>query len=206
MPRILVITSCTNSKTCEIGEGPVEAQELYSGEQHTRLMRGVATYRAAGEPAGRLDLRIVSAGLGLLKADELVHGYEQTFDGMPPKDARLLANELGLPAALQDAMEAPLRLGLLLLGKTYLRACALPEDLTPGGPMMAIVTAASTRWLPAAITPALTGVADLKRFGAGHMAVKGEIGGRALALLARDPAAVDRLATGDLVALAELRH
>ena len=198
MTRVVVVTSCTGAKAYAVGEGPIAAEDLYTGEQHVRLMRGVRAYRAAGEPVGRLDLRIVSAGLGLLSAGDMVRGYERTFATMTRREARQAAIDLGIPQALRDALAPPLRLGLLLLGEDYLRACALPNDLAVGGPVVAIVGSSSARLVPPAFTLAATGIEDTRRFHAGFTALKGEIGGRALRLLAREPSAAGRLAAGDL--------
>ena len=90
--RVLVITSCTGEKGRRVAEGAQladfrkgaahvrkreaeiadllrSAEELYTGQQHVRLMRGVAAFRAAHPTNGKgpaLDLRILSAGYGIV--------------------------------------------------------------------------------------------------------------------------------------------
>jgi hypothetical protein len=94
-PRILIVTSCTGEKSVtqeraltladfekgaahvkkreqELKEQLTQAEDLYSGLQHVRLMRGVRAFREAHAPNGSgamLDLWILSAGYGLVPGD-----------------------------------------------------------------------------------------------------------------------------------------
>lgn len=99
--RILVITSCTGEKALLHERQPtladfrkgqehiralerslslVRADELYTGLQHQRLMRGVVAARQSHELA--VDLHVLSAGYGLVSAEQPLAPYEATFAGM----------------------------------------------------------------------------------------------------------------------------
>jgi hypothetical protein len=57
--HIRVLTSCTGSKLAS--REPRPAEQLYTGQHHVRLMRGVLDARASGL---QIDVSIVSARLG----------------------------------------------------------------------------------------------------------------------------------------------
>src|SRR5438067_1036221 len=97
---IVVVTSCTARKVASEGRTRT-AESLYRGEQHMRLMRGVRVYRRAGQPSGRLTLRILSAGKGLLPARRRIDTYNQTFQGQPRETIRRRADELRVPEELR---------------------------------------------------------------------------------------------------------
>ena len=218
--RVVVVTSCTGEKSithprqltlgdfrkgkehiaarhADLEGSLTRAEDLYAGQQHVRLMRGVARFRtwAAGS-AHRLDLHILSAGYGLVNADERLAPYEATFNGMSRGEAVAWAKTIGIPNAVRKVLEAPFDLALLLLGDRYLEACELPTDLNPGGLVLGVCSRAAAqrataptaiRWLP-------VGAADCRTFRAGLIALKGEIGARSLALLATRPDPVTVLA------------
>src|SRR5687768_7001072 len=109
--RVLIITSCTGEKRGSderqltisvfrrghehvadrersLTELLLPAENLYTGQQHVRLMQGVRRFRELvatrnGDGSDRLDLLILSAGYGFLRADRAVAPYECTFEGMP---------------------------------------------------------------------------------------------------------------------------
>ena len=94
--RILTLTSCTGEKAVDdprhlvledFGRGPQyvaereneleemlrPAGEMYTGQQHVRLMRGVAAYRqSTAVRKSRLDLHILSAGYGIIPEDRKI--------------------------------------------------------------------------------------------------------------------------------------
>src|SRR3954462_10310412 len=97
--KVLVISSCTNQKR-RLPRGTREpsmrdlqspeatkqlealrphrhaAESLYTGAQHAKLMEGIRAFRDSGN--GHLDLRIVSAGFGVLRSDQKVPPYNAT--------------------------------------------------------------------------------------------------------------------------------
>lgn len=206
--RVLVITSCTGTKAVSLpdhltiddfAEGPAQvaarerelpltpAEAFYAGQQHLRLMAGVGRFRKAGGPRGdEVDLRIVSAGYGLVPGDRELAPYEATFTGMGKAAARAWAAALGIPTAVRIALAEPFDLALLLLGEAYLDAVELGPELALGGPTLVVTTGGRAAKLPAHpdLHPLPLGPSDPGRFGAGQVFLKGEVGGRALGLLA----------------------
>src|SRR5262245_22715677 len=125
--RILVITSCTGEKAVtsdkaltkddfahgtkhlqqrerELKELMRRAEELYTGQQHIRLMRGIQTIREAGTHGTpvQLDLWVLSAGYGLVPSDRALAPYECTFQGMKSKQRRAWADNLKVPETFRD--------------------------------------------------------------------------------------------------------
>jgi hypothetical protein len=182
---VLVITSCSATKV-DTADGPVTAESLYAGRQHRLLMGGVREYRAAGQPAGPLELHIVSAGHGVVDAARPLDSYEETFAGLPADAIRRRAAHLGIPDAVRTLLAAPRSLALLLLGDDYLRACALDEHVTLGAPTVALCSPATALRLPTleALRPVPLVNADARRFGAPLVALKGALAGRLLGELA----------------------
>lgn len=206
-PRVLVITSCTGEKSVEHPDGLsasdflsgsthisarhaeladhlTTARDLYAGQQHKRLLRGVRAAEDAGTPA--VDLRIVSAGYGLVRADDTVAPYECTFKGMRRADLRAHAEAVGIPAAIREALSTPADLTLVLLGDDYLEACGLDDDVETAAPTVVFCGKRAASRLPALGGPhgaarqvVLTN-AEAKRFSCGLVALKGELGARLL--------------------------
>lgn len=117
--RILIITSCTGEKVVgsdrqltaedfkmgkthltkrekELKDLLRSAREIYSGEQHVRLMRGVEESQKSGK--NQIDLHVLSAGYGLIPEDRMVAPYEITFATMKSKELRDWADTLNVPA------------------------------------------------------------------------------------------------------------
>lgn len=211
--KVLVITSCTGEKavhseqqltladfrqgaahvearSAELAELLLPAEVLYTGQQHQRLMRGVAAFRSAAVASGgQLDLRILSAGYGLVRGDMPLAPYEATFQGMKAAALKSWAQALGVPQAIRQTLEEDYDLALVLLGEDYLKACELDAQVKLGGPTLLMGGAASLKRLPA-----LSGIkclalsnGDASRFGCALIALKGELGSRVLVRLSADP-------------------
>lgn len=212
--RILIVSSCTGQKTvtdpqsladADFARGPdhvrrreaalaskmLPAQDLYSGQQHVRLMRGI------GAVAGQIQTRlyIVSAGYGLVPGDRKVAPYECTFTGRGRAELRSWADQLGIPAAFRALMGEPYDLCLLLLGDDYLAACGIAASLHLASPTIALCGGNTLRHLPVMerLKPVALGNPEAKRFSCGLVALKGEIAARLLARLAADPELLPRL-------------
>jgi hypothetical protein len=144
--RIQIITSCTGTKSVQ-SESPLvwsdfekgadwvcdresrnptlPAKELYSGRQHMTLLDGMAQ-----RPDLEYDLKIVSAGYGLIDASKLIAPYEATFSGLGKKEIRRRADKINLPFDIRNAIERTTAdLTLILLGADYLRACKLQSPV-----------------------------------------------------------------------------
>jgi len=199
--RILIITSCTGLKTvtCEQGLtkedfslGPAHlktrenelkqyltpARELYSGQQHIRLMRGIE------ETADKLeiDLHVVSAGYGLVSANRKLAPYECTFTGQRKTELADWGRQLRIPQDFRKAVRKPYDLGIFLLGDNYLAACQLDSDISLGGPTIVLcgrVTAAKLPDNKKLVTVALSNP-EAKLFSCGLVGLKGEISARLL--------------------------
>jgi hypothetical protein len=210
---ILLITSCTGEKSVEdeneltfedfrCGATHVRererkleakltpAEDLYTGMQHARLMRGVRAARAAGLA---VDLKIVSAGYGLVDGSRKLAPYEATFIGMGKTALRTWAEQLGIPNAVRAALAGRHDLTLVLLGDDYLGACALDPTLELGGATIVLCGQASASRLPglADLKPVLLTSTDAKPFSCGLVGLKGEVAARILESLATDPNRLD---------------
>ena len=198
--KITVITSCTGTKAVRLpnqltladfrrGREHVTAREseipgqslpaeyMYRGEQHLRLMRGVHAARQAGI---EVNLRIVSAGYGLVSADTPLKPYDATFDDLPAKEARKWADQLGLSTQLQNALAEPADCALILLGGTYLKVCGLDKVRTAPRSTWALCGTGAVRRFPEAIEPIPLTEADTRWFNAGLVGLKGEVAARIL--------------------------
>jgi uncharacterized protein DUF6884/queuine tRNA-ribosyltransferase-like protein len=204
--RILVITSCTGEKVvsheralmladfrrggehvsareAELIDLLRPAEEIYTGQQHVRLMRGVRRIREAAN--WTVDLHIVSAGYGLIPGDRRIAPYEMTFAGMKKKELRAWAEELGVPAAFRALLSAKWDLALVLLGDDYLEACGPDAEMSLGGPTLLLCGHRTAAKVPALerlrVVP--VGNKEAKRFSCGLVALKGELGQRVLGRL-----------------------
>ena len=208
--RIGVITSCTGEKSVSSpdqlmredfrqGDPHVRAREaafsdlltpaedLYMGLQHQHLMRGVRAARAA--TGIEVDLSVLSAGYGLVTADQKLAPYEAAFFGMRRKEAYGWAQRLGTPAAIRGALAEPCDLCIVLLGNDYLRACALDEQIQLGGPKLFLCGNRAALRLPRIpnLHPVVLSYAEATSFSCGLVGLKGEVAARVLENLANCP-------------------
>ena len=188
---ILVLSACTATKTSEGSDHAVLAEELYAGQQHRRLMRGITVYRAAGQPCGPLDLHIMSAAHGVVAGDQPLRSYNASFTGMRRQALRKRAARLGVPQAVTDLLGERRRLSVLLLGDDYLRAAELDSAMELGAPTLVFTSPNSATRLP--VIPGLHPIAlnngDARRFSCGLVALKGDLAARLLIRLAHAPKA-----------------
>ncbi len=103
------------------------AEDLYSGQQHVRLMRGIHGYQSANGNKADVDLWILSAGYGLVPGDQKLAPYEYTFQGMKKAELREWADELSVPGEIRRVLAQPYDLVIVLFGDSYLEASALPR-------------------------------------------------------------------------------
>lgn len=231
--HILIITSCTGEK-CHNDEQQLalhdfqqgadhlaqreqqlahlltRAEDLYTGEQHVRLMRGIRALRnhiQAQSADITLDLWVLSAGYGLVRHDRRLAPYECTFQGMKKPALRDWATRLNIPTDIRRLLAQPYDLGMLLLGDSYLEACALDETVKPGGTTLVFCGPRMAKRLPAldnTRTIPLTNQ-ESKRFSCGLVGLKGEISGRLLQKMTNSPLLIEQLrqSDADILALAE---
>jgi hypothetical protein len=178
--RVTILTSCTGRKRQT--PAPVAAEELYVGQHHLRLMRGVRALRQAGT---QVDVWIVSAGHGVVSGGDPLHCYERTFQGRPASERRQMARELGIPQAFRRVLAEPTQLAIVLLGEEYLEACEPDADLGAGGPVLVLCSASAALRLPrlAGTTVLPLRTTHTRQFNCGFVGLKGEIVGRLLCAL-----------------------
>ena len=206
--RILVLTSCTGEKKsepdnqltqedfqqsgtdaflnreAELSSFRAPAEEIYTGLQHLRLMKGVDHFRKAfGDDS--LNLWILSAGYGVIPGSRQIVPYECTFQGMKRKDLLQWSNHLEAPQDIRKVLSSPYDLGFVLLGDSYLKACQLNGDLQLGGPTLFFCGSQAAARFPGisrSRTIVLTNK-EAKRFSCGLVGLKGEVAARLLRLI-----------------------
>jgi hypothetical protein len=194
---ILVLSSCTGRKVIDANTSTASAERLYVGEQHRRLMRGVNAFRAA-DCSYEIDLRILSAGFGMVTGSRLLPLYDRSFAGLAGEAIDERSAEVGIPRALARVLSRNHALAILLLGEDYMRAAAIGSTTRFGGPTIAFGGAALTRRaasLPLRVVPATK--SEARRFSCGLIGLKGELGGRLLALLSGEPSLISSLPDSD---------
>jgi len=186
---ILILSACTATKVADRGDPPVPAEDLYAGQQHRRLMRGINTYRDAAQPCGPLELQILSAGHGVIAGDVPLRGYDATFMGMPRARLRRRASRLGVPKAIASLLAQPRRLAVLLLGSDYLHAAQLASATVLGAPTLVFTSPGAAKRLPdpPLLHPVALDNRDAQRFSCSLVALKGELVARLLVRLAAHP-------------------
>jgi hypothetical protein len=147
--KIIVLTSCTGEKQdapfqltqadfrlkddhfrvreSELSDYLTSAQHMYTGQQHIRLMRGVEALRNSG--SYEIDLRIVSAGYGLIAGDTPIAPYECTFQTMKMHEIVEWSNYLGIPERVRQLFQQSADLILVALGEQYLSALQLDQSV-----------------------------------------------------------------------------
>jgi hypothetical protein len=217
-PRIVVISSCTGEKIHRSDEaltlddfrkGPAHvghreneladlltpAQDLYSGQQHVRLMRGVHGYQSANGEKADMNLWILSAGYGLIPGDQELVPYECTFQNMKKAELRSWADELNVPGDIRRVLAQPYDLGIVLLGDSYLEASALDASVQLGGPTILFCGSRMAARLPDLPNLRIVVLSneEAKRFSCGLVGLKGEVAARMLEGIRADTALVEQL-------------
>ena len=225
--RILTITSCTGEKVSspanqlmlndfaqsgahlkqrekELKEFKLPAEEIYTGQQHIRLMRGIEAVKTAKNL--KVDLHILSAGYGMIPADQVVVPYECTFATMKTKELRQWADKLQVPQGFRETVGQKYDFGLVLLGDDYLDACALDAKVKFGGPTLLFCGTGTAKALPQMNHIRVVAISnpEAKRFSCGLVALKGELAARVLKGVAKDPAVVKQLMESSFDVLAWL--
>jgi hypothetical protein len=123
-----------------------------------------------------IDLKIVSAGYGLLDEETPIVPYEMTFSGMKIRDLREWADFLELPKKVVGSLSG-YQLTFVLLGKEYIRAVAFPSGLETNGLCVFLTGKGALRYLPSGpnIFRITLDNSDASRLGAGLVALKGRV-------------------------------
>lgn len=196
LPRLLVISSCTGAKrhkpeqqlTLEdfrLGAAHLErreealaefrctAKEMYTGAQHKQVSQGMKLL--ATIPDLTASLRIISAGYGVIDADDTIVPYETTFNDLSSRELARWSQTLGIHADLNRIIK-DYDVVIFLLGEGYLKAAALPLESREDQSFIFLASGGSAKSLPqhAAKQAVLTlNNADARRFQYGLVGLKG---------------------------------
>jgi len=199
--RFLVVTSCTDKKVVEVPDqltltdfrDPARlaqrerslaqyshpAANMYIGPGHMHVMAGVRQLRKRFG-SDTVDLKIVSAGYGLLAEERPIVPYNATFQHMGKREALAWARQLGLAYGVREAIR-DFPLVIFLLGSDYLQAIEPPVLPVCGQRLVFFAKPAeSRRLLVPGVTMVSAGRSQATTYGAGLVALKG----RMFALLA----------------------
>jgi cytoplasmic iron level regulating protein YaaA (DUF328/UPF0246 family) len=222
--KINIITSCTGEKlhspddklkaedfqvindleTFRMKEGALNAyrtraEEIYTGQQHIRLMKGVKLFREKfGEE--NLNLWILSAGYGLIEAKREVVPYECTFQGMKAAEVKRWSDHLNIPEAAHRVLAGNADLTIVLLGDSYLKALQMDESFTFGAPTIFLASNGSQKLIKVHGKTKVIPFSnrEAKRYSCGLVALKGEITTRILRkLTAEGSTFIDTLFNSD---------
>jgi len=216
--KFLIITSCTGEKVVgsdrqltreDFALGPQHvakrekelkdllrtAGEIYSGEQHLRLMRGVNAFRKTGSGKRKVEVHVLSAGYGMIPEDHVVAPYEITFATMKSKELREWADFLHVPEDFRKTVAAPYDFGMILLGDNYLTACALDASVNFGGPTLLFCGTGMAKKLPKLENVKVVPISnpEAKRFSCGLVGLKGDLAARVLAGVSADASMVGKI-------------
>lgn len=219
--RVLIITSCTGEKAVTVdGELKIDdfragieyvrqrekdlsnfllpAGEMYTGQQHVRLMRGVNALRNASPNNGNrilVDVHVLSAGYGLIPESRKIAPYECTFAAMTTKQLRLWADQIHVPEEFSTLIAGSYDLGVVLLGDSYLQACKLTSDVRFGGPTLLLCGGGQAKKIPRIPDLRLLALtnAEATRFSCGMVGLKGELTARLLKKLQQGEDLVSKL-------------
>lgn len=210
--KVLVVTSCTGEKKFspanqltqddfrtaktlkarekELKEFALPAAEMYTGMQHLRLMEGLRLLREKF-PKGKatFDLKIVSAGYGLIDEDRKIVPYEVTYNTMKNPELDAWALQQGLHADLVKILP-DYDFVFFLLGDKYLRACKLPFDVQKRQKYFFFTSGTTLKYFPkndGKYWRLELSNADAKSFGYGLVGLKGFLFKKLAEVLVNDP-------------------
>ncbi len=169
--RLLVVSSCTAKKTVTASQilslndfrnpdrlrrlQPTLEQhfrpagEMYAGTQHMRMTAGVRLLRDCFGPES-VDVKIISAGYGLVDERRLIAPYNATFSDLSRSDARAWARQLGIASAVRAAIAA-YPLVVFLLGVDYLNSIEPPVRPKPNQRIVFFANQAHELQLPGVV-------------------------------------------------------
>jgi len=135
--------------TAKYPDRTLPARELYVGDEHEYVTEAVDRFARIAD----VDWRIVSAGFGLVRPETALPAYECTFRDMDsvrrrlegrgldpdqltnPEKIQHLGTALGIPDAIERALETHPDIAFVVLGEDYLHATgsaleSIPDDTT----------------------------------------------------------------------------
>jgi len=146
--KILVVSSCTARKKYihehqlseqdfsdpvlrkkrekELKGFGVSALDMYEGDHHMRVKEGLEILGDYARENFEIELAIISAGYGWIKADTIIYPYDATFAGKKKEAIRARAVEMRIEKDFVDAIQEK-DLVIVLLGEDYLTTLNLRE-------------------------------------------------------------------------------
>jgi hypothetical protein len=123
------------------------AVQLYRGRQHQLMMQGVDLLRKVFGP-DVVDVKIISAGFGLVDEDQLLPPYNATFADRSAATIQAVARRLGIPQKMSELVRGPYDCAFFLLGESYLLSLGLPFSSTPAFPCLFLTGPSSRKRVP----------------------------------------------------------
>jgi hypothetical protein len=210
--KVLIITSCTGEKLHSpnhqltqgdfrllhdnnefqsledtLSEYRTSAEEIYTGQQHIRLMQGVRELRNS---SSKIDVQvwILSAGYGFIPGHRPIVPYECTFQGMKKGELRKWADYLNVADQSKNLFSEDADLILVLLGDSYLKALNLDDSMEFKSPTLFLTSEGGRKQIKGKgkiLTVQLSNK-EAKRFSCGLVGLKGELAKRILTQLSRN--------------------
>lgn len=161
------------------------AEELYTGQQHRRLMRAVHLARQVR--ALFVDVHIVSAAWGIVAGNTLLPPYNASFSDLRKSALEQRAEQLGLRGAFSSWLARPDSLKMLLLGDAYLDAVGLTHRAHFPWPTIMLCSPGRSYAMnqPNCYAVGL-GTKESSQYHCGVVALKGEVAGKFLLELANN--------------------
>jgi len=157
------------------------AGEMYTGQQHLRLMNGIRQFRSC-RPEDKIDLWIVSASYGIVAEDQQIVPYNHTFQGMKVDKIKEQAECLDIPNRFMALVKQPADLCFVLLGEDYLRALSLYDLTSFKAPTLFFTSRNALKYVrgKGTLYRIPLGNADARRFSCALFGLKGELAKRLL--------------------------
>ncbi|RYF45335.1 MAG: hypothetical protein EOO38_16195 [Cytophagaceae bacterium] len=173
------------------------AQDLYTGIQHVRLMRGIGSLTSS-QVSWTLD--IVSAGYGLISGEREIVPYECTLKTMNRKESTSWANHLHIPATAHHWFGENADFNLVLLGDDYLRALELSPRTRYRAPTLFLAGSSASSVVQGQENVRVLALnnTDARRYSCGLVGLKGEIARRLLSRIAKGNLSIKSLFDPDL--------
>lgn len=195
--KILIITSCTGEKVhtpdnqltqaefellhdkevfqqkeATLSQFLVKAEDMYTGQQHVRLMGGIRQFGP-----DNVDLWIVSAGYGVIPGNQQIVPYECTFATMKVKELKSWSEHLQVPQDIRKVLAQKYDLALVLLGDAYLKACQLDDSVVLGSPTIFFCGGAAEAKLPKIhnVHTIVLKAEEAKKYSCALISLKGEV-------------------------------
>lgn len=182
------------SREAELHSLQRSASEMYTGQQHRHLMRGLEQVRCETDHIS-FDLGIISAFYGLIREKTPIVPYECTFSNMKTSQLHSWADHLGIPGDVRAFLSREADLTMVLLGESYIRAARFDTDVSFGGPTLILCARSVAERLPewSNAKKVILSRQEAKRFSQGLVWIKGWVAQQLLARLARHKTTIDDL-------------